>query len=453
MKALTLLIVALCAVAPLRWVVACLPALWIFQRLLPAETGVLAHLGGTELSPADIVIVLLAVRTAVNLVRRKELTLDRGLFVALGVYLVVMLLASFAAGLKFGEGQLMRCTVSWTRFVSELLVLPIAAQAIRDTGSLRLAIRVLLGTLAMVALIQFVNYAGASRGIIIGEVQGIERGELRYFGPIGDSVGVVLLLGYVASLCYANVPGAALFLGGIVLTAGVGALLATAVATALFVVLGTRTPAVQRFLRQYISAVPLVLLIAVMAAVVLAKPLTETLFSRFTTKSYESSGAQRSASAQLAGAMFTDNPILGVGYMGYERALERYGGGKYFDLEHPDGATANANNQLLQSLADGGLLGLAAFLLLIAASTRLLLRLARCGDPLIGTFFLAAAIWLLAQLFGNLAAVWLNPSAFVARFLWVILGLATAAGRLLPVAGPLPANSKVRGPEPALAST
>ena len=453
MKALVFMMVALCAIVPIRWVIAALPGIWIFQRLLPAEIAVLAHLGGTELSPADLVIVQLTLRTAVNVLRRKELVVDASVFAALGVYLGVMLLASFAAGLKFGEGQLMRCVVSWTRFVSELLVLPIAAQAIRDPGSLRLAIRVLLGTLAAVALIQFVNYVGAGRGIIIGEVQGLERGELRYFGPIGDSVGVVLLLGYVASLCYANVPGVALFLGGIVLTAGVGALLAAGVATVLFVLIGSRTPAVQRFLRRYLAAVPIALLVAVIGLAVFAKPLTQTLLSRFTTKSYESSGAQRSASAQLAGAMFTNNPILGVGYMGYERALERYGGEKFFDLEHPDGATANANNQLLQSLADGGLLGLAAFLLLIAASTRLFLRVSRCSDPMVGTFFLAAAIWLLAQLFGNLAATWLNPSAFVARFLWITLGLAVAAGRALPATGPLPATSKLREPEPALAST
>src|SRR5205807_197218 len=86
-------------------------------------------------------------------------------------------------------------------------------------------------------------YFGAGHGIIIGEVQGIERGELRYFGPVGDSVGMVLLLGYLASLCFANLAGTALFLGGIQLTAGLGAMLAAAVGTGFFFAFGARTRA------------------------------------------------------------------------------------------------------------------------------------------------------------------------------------------------------------------
>ncbi|MGH9720957.1 MAG: hypothetical protein ACRD8O_12145 [Bryobacteraceae bacterium] len=43
--------------------------------------------------------------------------------------------------------------------------------------------------------------------------------------------------------------------------------------------------------------------------------------------------------------MIADNPLLGVGYLGYQPALERDGGDRFFDLGRLDGATANANNQ------------------------------------------------------------------------------------------------------------
>ncbi|MEO6752106.1 MAG: O-antigen ligase family protein, partial [Chthoniobacteraceae bacterium] len=179
---------------------------------------------------------------------------------------------------------------------------------------------------------------------------------------------------------------------------------------------------------------PLIGLVGIVGAIVVAKPMTATLLDRVGTGTYASSGAQRTVSARLAAAMIADNPLLGVGYMGYERMLERYGGDQYFDLAHPDGASANANNQILQSLTDSGIIGLLAFGLLVFCAARLLWRTAaRCDDRLIGTFFFAACLWLITQLFGNVAAVWLNPSSFVARLTWIALGLAVAVARMIPV--------------------
>jgi O-antigen ligase len=256
-------------------------------------------------------------------------------------------------------------------------------------------------------------------------------------------VGVVLLLGYLAALCYGNLPAVALFLGGILLTAGVGAMVATAFGTGLFLLFGTRTATARAAGRRYAWLVPLLVLGAVLGLAGFAQPMAKTFLQRFTSGSYASSGSQRTASLRLAGRMIADNPLLGVGYMGYERALDKYGGEEFFDLAHPDGASANANNQIAQSLADAGVLGLVAFLGVVFAAGRLLLRVARAENRFVATFFLAAFLWLLAQFLGNLAAVWLNPSAFVARLLWVTLGLAVAARRILPATGPQPASDKV----------
>jgi O-antigen ligase len=99
-------------------------------------------------------------------------------------------------------------------------------------------------------------------------------------------------------------------------------------------------------------------------------------------------------------------------------------------LNRLDGGTANANNQYLQSLADAGVVGLLAAGCLVFAAARLLWRTARQNPGFVGTFYFAAFLWLLAQVIGNQAAVWLAPSCYVGRFLWVTCGLALAIERL-----------------------
>ena len=461
MNALILLAVLICGLLPNRWIAPALPLIWVFERLLPAEDQLpssggnvpplLAHVGAIGLSPADLIIILLLVKLAVSLALHKELVIDHSLYLGFAFYLSVNLLASLGAGIKFGEAAFLRSLTSWARFVAEALVIVIISQTIQTPAQAKRVLRILLGTLVLLAAIQFVNCFGASRGFVIGEVQGLERGEPRYFGPVGDSVGMVLLLGYLVALCFASVTGAALFLGGILLTAGLGAVVATCVATALFFFFGLRTTAVREFALRLLVLLPLLALAALVSLSLFTNSLDTTLLDRLTSGNYLDSGAQRGASGKLAAAMILDNPLLGVGYMGYERALEEYGGDAYFDLQHRDGGTANANNQILQALTDGGIVGLLAFAVLITVAARLFLRVAaRSEDRFLSTYYLAAFLWLLTQVFGNLAAVWLNPASFVTRLLWVSLGVAVGVARLLPVTQSSSASSRSAPAEPEL---
>jgi hypothetical protein len=79
---------------------------------------------------------------------------------------------------------------------------------------------------------------------------------------------------------------------------------------------------------------------------------------------------------------------------------------------------------------------------------------ARHDDRFLRTFFLASFLWLLAQIFGNQAAVWLVPGSYVARFLWIILGTGIAVARLLP-SSQTESSPEAEGDrsEPVLAST
>ena len=435
MRAILLLIVAVCAVLPTFYVAAAVPALWIAQNTILGESAVLVNAGSAHLTVVDFVIVVLLLKVVVSGLLNKDFPDLQPMYTAFIIYIGVQLLATVAAGAKFGDAQLKPCLTSLARFVSEIMVVPILAQTVTTLPQAKRCIQIVLATLGVLAVIQFINFFGASHGFVIGEVQGIEREQVRYFGPVGDSIGVVLLLGYVAALCFANLPATGAFLVGILLTAGVGAIFSVGVGTVLFLIFGRQTPAVRAFVRRTTWMLPLLAAVAVAIVAIWGRSLVQPMLDRVSAHNIGDSAGQRLATATVAGTMIEDNPLLGVGYMGYQPALERYGGDRFFNLDRHDGATANANNQFLQALTDGGVAGLLAASLLVICAARLLLKIARqCPDRFLGTFYLAAFIWLLAQVFGNLAAVWLSPSCYVGRLLWIMLGVGIAVEKLLPVA-------------------
>jgi O-Antigen ligase len=435
MMAMLLLLVVLCAVLPARYIVPSLPALWIFQNKILGPEGILFNAGTAHFYLVDFVLLALLLKLVVSVVSTRQFPVDKPLYAAVAIYLAVNFLATLAAGAKFGNAQLIPCMTSLARFVGEVLIVPIMAQAVTTIPQAKRCIGIVIATLGVLAAIQFINFFGESHGFVIGEVQGIEREAARYFGPMGDSVGVVLLLGFVVSLCFANVPGVVSFLVGIVLTAGLGAIFAAGVGTVLFLIFGRQTTTVRAFAQHGPWLLPMAAFLAILFEVTRSSPFAPTLLQRVSEGNFGSSGSQRIASATIAGAMIVDNPLFGVGYMGYQPALDRYGGDEFFDLAHLDGGTANANNQFLQVLTDGGVAGLPTFLLLVFCAARLLRKIAtQSDDRFLSTFYLAAFIWLLAQVFGNLSAVWLAPSCYVARFLWILLGVGIAVQRLLPAA-------------------
>ena len=93
-----------------------------------------------------------------------------------------------------------------------------------------------------------------------------------------------------------------------------------------------------------------------------------------------------------------------------------------------DGSTANANNQVLQTLTDSGLPGLAVLVgLLLSVARRFLAIALRRDQPVFSAFYHGALLWLLALVFGDLAAVWLLPS-FAVLVLWILLGMPWPSG-------------------------
>ena len=431
MKTLMFFFVALFVPIPGAYAVALLPILYLYQRTFLDPGTALFTAGPMDVTAVDLALLILLGKFLFEIACKRDVVADGRLYAALAIFLGVNFLATLAAGVKFGESHLLGCATSWARLVTDMMLLPIAAQAMKTVPQARRCLWILLGTLGALAAIQFINFFGASHGLVIGEVQGMERGEVRYFGPVGDAVGFILLLGYLIALCFGRLAWAGVFLGAILLTAGLGAIFATAVGSGFFLLLARRAPAFGLAVRRCAWSLPIFCVVGIVAGVIFARPVLGPLLDRVGSGGYASSGSQRLDSARAAGSMILDNPLLGVGYMGYRRSLERYGGEKLFDLSKHDGATANANNQVLQTLTDSGLPGLVAFAGLMFFAGRSFLRIAaRQDEPFFSAFYLAAFIWLLALVFGNLAAVWLLPS-FGALVLWILLGVSVALPRLL----------------------
>ncbi len=434
------LFLALLAIAgsclPSCYALAWFPGLIIVQRLFVEPREVVLSIGPADVSASDFALTVLLGRYLFEIARRREITVDKSVFTAIAVFLGVIFFTSAFAGVKFGQSHAIRCVISWVRLLPEMLIVPVMAQALKTLPQARRCAWMMFALLGVLVAIQFANFLGASHGFIIGEVQGIERGELRYFGPVGDSVGFVLLLGYLLALCYGRVVLALLVLASIALTSGLGSMFAAAVATGFFLIFVRQAPAFGAAVRGMVWALPAICFGVIVVVVFFSKTLLGPMLNRAENHGFENSGAQRLASATMATEMILDNPVLGVGYMGYERALDHYGGDRFFNLAKHDGGTANANNQYLQSLTDGGVPGFIAFGLLIFCVGRRLYQTARhCGDPFFSAYFLGSFLWMLTMVFGNLAAIWLVPS-YISRLMWIVTGTAIGVTRLLAERAP-----------------
>lgn len=451
MNAVILLILIGSFFCPPCYIAAALPAFWLIQAVILGNPYVFIAVGPVDFTLVDVVLISLFAKTGLSMILRREIVADRSLYLAAAIFLGVQFLASLASVVQFGNLQMSRSITSLARFIAELAIAPVLAQAIKTMPQARRCAQIMVVTLLALGFIQFINFFGASRGIIIGEVQGIERGEQRYFGPVGDSVGFVLLLGYIFYLCAWKPGGVFLFGGGIVLTAGIGAMFGTGVATILFLIFGIQGDAMKTFTRKYLWVLPMLLFCVAVASATVGQTMAKTLIDRFTHGKIGKSAELRMVSTRFAARVILDNPVFGVGFMGFANALPSYGARQYFDLAKADGGRANANNQFLQSLCDAGMIGLFATGIFITAMASSFLRAeTRSDDPLLRTLFRSSFIWLLALVFGDQAAVWLIPSSYIARILWVLLGLAIAVQRLAPQPN-APAFSREKPPELAFA--
>lgn len=291
---------------------------------------------------------------------------------------------------------------------------------ISDRPELRFAYRALAITGLIVSLSVLADYVMWTRfGISFGEIVD-SQGQLRAFGPLGDQVGFVIILFALRALQRRDWVALAFHTTAIVLTGTRGALLALVVGVLwLLVVVPFSEPA--RSGQRIRTIVSTLVLSVVLVVSLLSTPLGESTYNRlFEGDALQSGLLQRAGAMQLGVKIFGDNPLIGVGYLGFNSLSDEYGFWKYFkpgaDVER---SAYTANNQLIQTATDAGIFGTLAFLALFATIVRNCRRARMQASGEDRHELVSIESWLAAILIGNQAAVWLLPSAATGYFVFV----------------------------------
>ena len=120
-----------------------------------------------------------------------------------------------------------------------------------------------------------------------------------------------------------------------------------------------------------------------------------------------------------AGAMFLQHPVLGVGFGNYKFLMHNYIPGLTDDLD--------AHNLYLQWLAETGIVGFAAFFLIMGRFTRIGLRLRKAADPVYRMWGIGLCGAIVATLIHGLVDYIFNVSPQFGNLFWLLLALGLCA--------------------------
>ena len=404
---------------------------------------------GVPQAAGAVVPILLLIPLAMRLLRRQPLVAT-GVCGLLLLYLLVELIGTVISpdtsiSLKHVE----------TFVLEGLLSYFLVTNVIRTKAEVRRATWVVLwglGVLGGLSLIQslshhyfstFFGFAHTSDDFFYGQVT-----SPRFQGPIGDPnyfaeilvIGVPLGLSLAASSRAWKRAAAlvltGLCLAGIVLTYSRGAVVALA-----FVLIGMVALRVVRARFLLLAIVGLSIAIASIPsyrARVSSLGAVQGASAQQGSSSASSDQSVRERSTELRAALlaFSDHPVLGVGPSAFPLVYQHYalqtGGEVHSRIKYgPLKGTIperQAHDLFLSVATDGGIVGLTVFVAMIIAAWRSLLRgrrLARkhmdmAGAALVSGYVVAMVGFLTAGLFLSLA---------YERYYWLLLALATAAGR------------------------
>jgi hypothetical protein len=316
----------------------------------------------------------------------------------------------------------------------ELVMLAVVTVVVVSTSSYRQMAAVATGMVALLAGLSLAqefllggatSFGGFVNTTAAGDVGGVT---VRHTGPYDDpnfwARTLVLFLPVAAALAAMSERlqrlawGAAgvLLLGGLYLTQSRGGLLAAA--GAYLLARGRRHARV--LLLAPLLVVPLLLVPGVGSRLATLADLTGVREGRG-----DGSLVQRSVAQEAGLAAFLDNPATGVGAGGFETAQPEYARRLGLPITDP----IAPHNLYLQMATEGGLLGIAAWLLFFGAGVFVALRALLLGSRLNGarapnTITLLAAAVLAAMAGWALASVFLHLAHFRALLFLVGLGAA-----------------------------
>jgi putative inorganic carbon (hco3(-)) transporter len=409
---------------------------------------VVASAVGLPTGNAAAFALLLALPVVLALVVGRQPLVVTPALALMVVWLVVLVACSIAAVSDGGDGG----PAAITTFLTEgLLLYLLVVNAVRSPEMMRAVIWALLiagGAMGAISLWQETTHAYHETLLGFAQVNDeafkvgdTVNGKLlrpRLSGPIGDQTryGQVLLL--LVPLAISRIRAErrvalrslAAALGGLILTGMVlsfsrGAAVALAVIAVVMVAVG--------FVRlRHLLATGLALAVVVMAVVPEYGLRVRSLGAADTATAQDSradAAIRGRATENLAAlAKFRDHPFLGAGPGGFFRRYSQEEANK-LGLRFL-GKNRRAHNMYLEIAADTGIIGLAAFLAIVAATLAQLHRVARVWAA-VGREDLVV----LAQAFALALVAYLASAAFLQlsyqRYFWFLLALANATAWML----------------------
>lgn len=336
-----------------------------------------------------------------------------------------LFLATCVAHVRFGGAIFVSEMIPLLRFAAQTISGLAIALAIRSDEELARAWGVLRTMGYLAALSLCISVAFWALGLKFGEVQETD-GIVRWFGPIGDEVSLILALFVLWEVASRHWVLAGLMVGAMFLTGTRGAVLTLAVGGfAVWWLAHGLSP----ILRKRVL-VGLMMCCVSAGGVLVLDP--GAAVQRFTEASIVNQGlGGRIELMSAAASMFADSPLTGVGFQGFRLLKPDYDRGRErLDTEGEIGS--NAANQYLQTAADGGFLAVLALLWLGRRALQMIAS-ERVGPR--GMQALAASGWLWGLLVGAQTVAWLVPSSLIAQLFWLVLGLAVAGRAVSTRAG------------------
>ncbi|MCS3918914.1 O-antigen ligase family protein [Fervidibacter sacchari] len=403
----------------LVWVI---PSLMIFSHSI----GPVFSVGNADIQAFDVVLFAVTVKIASTIMVRQGSVYKHQIYRTVASFLGVLLIATVLGGIRFGAEVFLAEMVALLRLGTQVVVIPLMALSVKGEGEVSHVQRFLdYGGYVIVGTI-FLNIWLLRIGGSLGEVQ-VQEGMVRYFGPLGDQVGFVLLYFIFKALMRQRLWEAVCFVVGVVLTGTRGALAALLVGLSVMLWQGF-------FVKKRARWFLVMLGVCVALGIALWSDVGG-MRSRFVNEKYFESGvSQRLLTASIAFRVFLDNPLIGVGFTGFryvalhygavEAAVEKLGG-------FAPNYIATAGNQFLQVATDGGVIALGAFIWMILVISRSLRWAMEHATPNQRADFAAGYLWLWSLVLGNQTAAWILPGSLISYLLWLLLGLAIGV-RLKP---------------------
>jgi O-antigen ligase/polysaccharide polymerase Wzy-like membrane protein len=341
------------------------------------------------------------------------------LLVSLFGVLAMSTCAAFAR-VSWSEAMLQAKSLAATAVWASIYV--VAFSSVVTAGGVFRLTRWIGVTCAFIAASVYVSALLYAVGIPFGEVLVFENGGIRAFGPLGDQVSFVLVLPALTSLVAASPAMFGVYLGALLLTATRGAVLCLVVGViAYFLAVATgRIRPDRRRLRWTVLAM-------LVGAAVWLTPLSATLMGRVWEQPGDSGYSLRLAAITTGAGVFRDNPVLGLGFNGFEAARPAL----YEDWLNPlsaENGLSRTSNQYVQTATDGGALALLLLVLFVISIGRNALRVAgwREATPEL----IASQLWLISMIVGNQGALWLLSHTTSGFFIFAVAGLGARASAM-----------------------